>query len=251
MLIARETLEELYSKERLSQRAVARKLNVGHTTVRRYLGIYGIPTLERDVFDWNEDTAYIVGALLGDGCAYTSYSNTSPLIYRVDLAVSNERFARRIFNAALRIGLRSHWYKPQVVTNSVETYTRYKVGFLSKRLYQLISDLKLEPLKLLDLIKDTNEALFFVAGFYDAEGYYCNKSSRWYYLQMSNTNVPLLLAINLVLKKIDYDFRLRLVRKGEEKRKPLYRLVSTRRSVINSFLQETNEIRAKQEVIYA
>ena len=243
MTIARETLEELYSKLRLSQRAVARKLGIPYTTLRNYLKKYGVATLERDVFQWNEDTSYLVGALLGDGCAFRSYGGHSPLRYRVELAVSDEIFARRVFNSALRIGLCPHWYKPQTFKNSIKTYTCYKVGIDSEKLYQLIINLKLEPIKLLDLIQNSKEASYLLAGFYDAEGCYVNKNSRWYHLQMSNTNIPLLSTLKLVSEKIGYDFRLRLVRKAQGNWKPLYRLVSTKRSEIYSFLGQVTEIR--------
>lgn len=83
MFISRVALEQLYCNQRLSQRAVARELNVGNSTVRRYLKKYGIPTLERDVFEWNQDAAYILGALLGDGSAYLSHNATSLLLQRV------------------------------------------------------------------------------------------------------------------------------------------------------------------------
>jgi len=242
-MLVRETLEELYSNQRLSQRAIARKLGIGHTTVRRYLKKYGISTLERDVFEWNEDAAYILGALLGDGCAYTSYSNTSPLIYRTDLAVSDKGFAKRVFDAALRIGLRPHWYKSQTLTNSIKTYTRYKVGFLSNKLYQMVRDLRAEPYGLLALIEDIKQASFLLTGFYDAEGCHCTKNTRWHRLEMSNTNMPLLSVMSLMLKKIDLDFRIRLAKKEREKRKAIYRLVSTRNADINSFLETVSNVR--------
>ncbi len=242
-MLSREVLEELYSNQRLSQRAVARKLGIGHTTVRKYLKRYGIATLERDIFEWNEDAAYILGALLGDGCAYMSHNGKSAKMHRVDLGVGDEIFARRVFDAALRIGLRPHWYKPQVLTNSIKTYTRYKVGFLSKKLYQMVRDLRAEPFGLLDLVKDTKQASFLLAGFYDAEGHHHTKSSRWYYLQISNTNVPLLSVMNLMLKKIDLDFRLRLVRKEQGNWKPLYRLVSTKHADIDSFLETVSNVK--------
>lgn len=243
MRIDRGVLEELYSQQRLSQRAVARHLGVAYGAVQYSLKKYGIPTIDRDAFDWNEDLAYILGAMLGDGCAYISYGGHSPILYRVDLQVGSEVFARRVFDAARRVGLRPHWYKPQVLTNSIKTYTRYKVGFLSKRLYQLVKDIKEEPSKLLELIQDSRQAISFLAGFYDAEGHYCNKDKRHYHLQMSNTNVPLLSVLKLILEKIGYDFRLRLVRRESIRTKPLYVLYATRHSTIDSFLEETTEVK--------
>lgn len=240
-MLMRETLEELYSRQRLSQRAVARLLKVGHTTVRRYLERYGIPTLERDVFVWNEDAAYLLGALLGDGCAYISHNGRlTTKMYRVDLQVSDEAFARRVFDTGKRIPhLRPHWYKPQVVKNSIKISTRYKVGFLSKKLYQLLSDLKNEPFGLLNLIENTKQAIFLLSGFFDAEGCHCEKDHR-HYLKMTNTNYDLLSISQLILQKIGFDFRLVRTRKADTKQKTLYDLISTKRSEINSFLCEVS-----------
>ncbi len=248
MRIDRRALEELYSQQRLSQRAVARHLDVTYGTVRYYLKKYDIPTIDRDAFDWNEDIAYILGAMLGDGCAYISYhcngrSGIKYALYRVDLAVCDELFAKRVFDSAKRTKLRPHWYKPQILTNSIKTYTLYKVGFLSRHLYQLVKDIKEEPFKLLELIQNNKEAIFLLAGFYDAEGHYCNKDKRHYHLQMSNTNIPLLSMLKLILEKIGYEFRLRLVRRDNIKRKALYVLLATRHSTIDSFLEEISGVK--------
>ncbi len=243
MRIDRNILQELYCKQRLSQRAVARHLDVPYGTVRYYLKKYGIPTLDRDAFGWNENIAYILGAMLGDGSAYVSNNGTKTIMHRVDLSVCDELFAKRVFDSAKRTKLRPHWYKPQILTNSIKTYTRYKVGFLSKHLYQLVKGIKEEPFKLLELIQDKKQAISVLAGFYDAEGHYCNKDKRHYHLQISNTNVPLLSVMKLILEKLGYEFRLRLVRREGVRRKPLHILLATRHSIIDSFLGETSEVK--------
>lgn len=109
----------------------------------------------------NENLAYILGVLLGDG--YVSYTDKGN--YIVGLEVTDKKFADEFIKALNKLGLKTRCY----TRKRMHWKIHYCVYSYSKQLYKYVKNIDYNSLYD-ELTKDINFVTSFLKGFYESEG---------------------------------------------------------------------------------
>ncbi|MHC1623358.1 MAG: LAGLIDADG family homing endonuclease [Candidatus Methanospirareceae archaeon] len=172
---------------------IAKKFGVHWHTLRRFLKENGVklkiykpsrrlkPNLQP-----SPELAYLLGALLGDGCCYDKGS--SPF---VRLSVKEEIFARKVAESLAKIGLRPRIKRGK---DGLWSTTAFSVEFC--RWYKSLTYDKIREIA-------TQYPLEFLRGFYEAEGG-CYYERGSLYIKIANKQRELLEICKTILSSIGY-----------------------------------------------
>ena len=184
----------------------------------------------------NEDLAYILGMLKGDGCVY-EHSRS----YRVALDITDKKIADSFMNALNNIGLHP-FMSEQQPDNRIGKLKKYIVLASSTVFGIWYKSLNTETLY--GLLKGEKSKIGFVRGFYEAEG--ClnisNNKYRTMTLSIYNTDYQLILLVQHLINSFVFNFRLNgpyknnnSLSKGEAK--PIYRIATAIKNDVYRFLK--------------
>jgi len=198
-VISKSKLKDLYIKQRLSSRRIAKIYGCAYSTIDYKIREYGFPvktlaaahiTTLRKNFDGNKtDKAYLIGFAMGDLRVRKKYPNSETI--HVDCGSTKEE----------QINLISELFKPygrvwvskpnKKGATQIECFLNDSFNFLLKK--RILIDLW--------IIKSKKYFRAFLAGFTDAEGCISiNKRNQAYY-SLGNYNKPLLNQIRNYLSK--------------------------------------------------
>jgi len=172
--IPRATLEELYYRDRLSQREIASRLGCSSAAVCRCLAEYGLPTPRRNRVtflrrraehywrcQWSPEIAYAVGLITSDGCLAPDGQHV--IFTSCDLALIES------FRHCLRLSNRIR----EEHKSSISVQQCYRVGLGDVAFYQWLLDIGLMPDKSrrLNALNIPNEYFAdFLRGYLDGDG---------------------------------------------------------------------------------
>jgi len=176
------------------------------------------------------DLAYVLGALLGDGCS-DRYEK------RITLSVKDEEFADRFAKALRRMG--------------IGVYRRFKDGFYhvvgnSLTFHKWLENLSLESLK--GIVN--SYPIDFLKGFFDAEGsFIVATKTRQLFCKIHNTREDLIELIKETIVRLGFQVR-KEVRRYKLNRKDLYILsILGGKEEVRRFLQLIEPISRKRDVL--
>lgn len=196
----KENLGYLYWKEKLTLRQIARTYNsISPETVRKYLEKWGIKRrshgdhlLVHPKLSPSPILAYILGAMLGDGCIS---EEEHEFHYRIILSTRDFEFAKSFQDALEKIGIHSKIFKV--------TEHSFQARGWSKIFCKWYKSLKFEEITRMarQYPKD------FVRGFHEAEG----SCYEWKTIEirMYNTNKELILLVRDLLNKMEFKTSIR------------------------------------------
>ncbi len=167
--------------------------------------------------EMNEDLAYVLGVIFGDGCAY--YGKTS---WYVQLTTTSETFNRSFENALKKLGYTvttdiekrkapSHWKK------------QWRTYACSVELVRWVKKLREDINKLKELIKTKEYVIAFLRGFYESEGSLKRNGAHSVSLTISNTNKYLVEFVEELIEKIGFKTSVYTIQK-KGRRKTAYEI---------------------------
>ncbi len=206
------------------------------------------PTFSSKKLLLKKELFYVLGALLGDGCAYHwKKGNTKSLIL-----IGDERFTKKYTEKLSKCS-----------TNNVKNYIDrnkniwfVRVGNIT--LYNLFKEIRLDLKKLESLIEKGNykdNSIEFIEGFFDAEG--CVKIIREKVrktpkicLDIANTNLEILNLIeNLIRINLGINSKISKQIDKRKNRKIMYHLRIYKKEDIGKFLKNIKTTKLKPEKI--
>lgn len=152
----------------------------------------------------SEDLAYILGVLKGDGCV-CKYRHNNIEKYRVALNVTDKNFALCFYKSLRKIGLNPSSCET-MPSNGIGKKRQYIVHAYSKILGMWYKKLTLEKLK--KILDNENHIVFFLKGFYEAEGslYLNKKNNKNMCIRIFNSDESLLSFVKYLTDKIGFSF---------------------------------------------
>jgi intein-encoded DNA endonuclease-like protein len=176
----------------------------------------------------SKDLAYILGVLKGDGWVGYIKGRGTGLI---ELKSKAETLASEFAEALKSIGLhpRMHFSKK---FGSKGVWVVYANSRVFVDWYKALSFQGLER-----IIQGYESD--FVRGFYESEGSIA-RPPHPPQIHIYNTNIELLNFIQKLLRKMGFESKITLARKGSDKWKPCYQLYFCGRSKVEKFLDETH-----------
>jgi len=217
----------LESYERKPAKEVARVL--GRTVVAVYIKArkMGLRRFKPDL-ELSPTLSYLLGALLGDGCAYVQ-GQKDKRSYIIQLATTEKKFAECVSEAFKRINICS-------ILDYVRKKGQWRVRACNKYFFDYLKGLTLDQLK--QLTERKKNCIAFLKGFYEAEGYFHkNHQPNNPDITISNTNAELLNFVKKSLERLGFHPCFYKVCKGTEKRKPLYRVDLCRTPEVKRFIR--------------
>jgi hypothetical protein len=184
----------------------------------------------------NENLAHVIGLLKGDGCIYKNGGN-----YRICLDSTNKIISSDFFGALKVIKLNPFMYEV-IPSNGIGKLKQFRVLANSKVFYDWYNNLTIENLE--NLLKNKEEIIGFIKGFYEAEGSIIKQKDGAIVISIYNTNLELIELTKLLLEKLGLNFRLngpyKNNRLGGYNSKPIYRIQTGSRSNVINFLKIVN-----------
>lgn len=148
----------------------------------------------------NENLAYIIGLLKGDG-----YVGHYGWTYRIVVDTTSKKIANNTFNALKTIGL-NPFIQRVIPSNSIGKQMQYRIIAHSKLFYEFYKKLTTEKLRML---LDTKERIIgFVRGFYEAEGQIWKSKDGTICIAIHNTDLELLKLVKSLLERLGLYFNL-------------------------------------------
>lgn len=203
---------------------------------------------------FEKELFYVLGALLGDGCAYHWKKGDVKML----ILIGDYNFTKKYTEKLIKCS-----------QNRVKNYINRSKNIWSVRignitLYNLFKEIRLDLNKLTTLIKKENfreNSLQFIEGFFDAEG--CVKiikepvrKTPKICLDITNTNYVLLELIRALLKEnldigAKYSIQKSFIGKDGSQRQNTYHLRMYKKADIRKFLENIHTTKLKSEkVIY-
>lgn len=199
--------------------------------------------------EYKKELFYVLGALLGDGCAYHwKKGNVKTLVL-----IGDYNFTKKYTEKLTKCS-----------RNNVKNYIDrskniwfVRIGNIT--LYNLFKEIRLDLNKLIDLIKKDNykyNSLEFIEGFFDAEG--CVKiikepvrKTPKICLDITNTNYGILEIIkNLLKENLDIEARYSIQKADNKKNKQIaYHLRIYKKEYIRRFLENMSTTKLKPEKV--
>ncbi|MBU2100541.1 hypothetical protein KKG83_04725 [Candidatus Micrarchaeota archaeon] len=199
---------------------------------------------------FNEEFFYVIGALLGDGCAY--YWRNEHQVWLVGDRKFTEKFAEKL-SVCIERKVKSY------INRSNNTWF---VKISNILLYNLFKDIRCDLKKLKDLMEKENfenNSLQFIEGFFDAEG--CVKiikekvrKTPKICLDISNNNFELLEIVKKLMEKQlgikpKYSIQKPFLGKDGSWRKKNYHLRIYKKEGVRKFMDKINSTKLKPEKI--
>lgn len=203
-MIDRVQLKDLYWNKQLSISQVAKEIGYSPRNVRYWMKKYGIARRTRGqgislrynkpAFSPSVTLAYILGVMLGDGCAYRKKR-----IGMVILHVKDKLFAQKFRDFLGEIGLSSKIYIRKGIYRTYACSTIF-VDWYKKLTLKDIERL-VSPLK--------SMVIAFICGFYESDGsYVVSKKYRSRAIQMSNGKKEILDLVYDLLRELSFNPKL-------------------------------------------
>ena len=220
----KEYLEDKYWKHNLSIEQIAKEEGVDKGTIFYWMKKLGVKRRTDSealmihhpnrikLPKMNEDLAYALGVIFGDGCAY--YGKTS---WYVQLTTTSETFNRSFENALRKLGY--------TVTTGIEKRktpshwkTQWRTYACSIELVRWVKELKKDINKLTELIETKEYAIAFLRGFYESEGSLKRNGAHSVSLTMSNTNKHLVEFVRELIEKLGFKVSVYTIQKKGKRR---------------------------------
>jgi len=200
--------------------------------------------------EMNKDLAYILGILKGDGCVYKINNS-----YKVTLDITDKRIALSFMDALRKINLNPHMLEINP-SNGIGKRKKYVVNACSIKFGSWYEQLNIKELR--ELLREKEEVIGFIKGFYESEGCISKSKSRvitdkkrYEYdtttISISNTNLELINLLEYLINKLGIKFSLngpyennQSISKGLVK--PIYRIRTSRKEGIHLFMKTINPI---------
>ena len=210
--ITQEKLNSLYWENKLSATEIGKKYNCTEAGIRHIMYKYNIPRRSASEklklkysktpmkgrinpkINMNENLAYILGVVYGDGYIIKSNYN-----YNVCLAVTKLKFAEEFYRALEKVGLHPCLYTKQVAYRYPNRNNQFCVQASSKKFYLWFKKITLYNLRKV-LIKRPSWIKGFLKGFYESEGTR-NKYGR---ITIYNSNIKLIKLVNILLRNLRF-----------------------------------------------
>jgi intein-encoded DNA endonuclease-like protein len=199
--ITEEELRKMYSEDKMTIEGIAKKLSVGSVSIFRLLNDYGIETrplgskngIPKSKKVINDDFAYLLGVLYGDGCIRTKKGKNT---FSFKLKCKDADFAEKFKTTLERwSGLEI----PKIGKEINEYGSEMSIVDKTSRDFDIFYDFDKEDL----IVFSDSQKYNFIRGFADSEGHlrfnpkYRNKTVTLY-----NTNLRLLEIIHGMLDSI-------------------------------------------------
>ena len=199
-----EELRDLYYKDNLSMRDIAKLLGVSRTSILKRLRKCNIESKDRGYklvkyhpnFDKDNDIAYIIGVMLTDGYIGNSWGNK-----KIVLATDRIEFAESFSNALLRIGLQPKWriLKPQKQNHSWLIRVEANSSEFAKWYYSL-SDKDISNIA-------NNKPIDFLRGVYEGDGSLVIRGANQIRVfPIVNTNMGLINIVTSLLRELGFNY---------------------------------------------
>ena len=229
-----ETINLIHNKYKLSINTLYDWFRKKHSPHGRKGKIKEIPELY-----------YVLGSLLGDGCAY-QWKITSNFVILVGNYSFTKKYARRLSKSTNKKSI--HYVD--------RTKNIWFVRINNFKLFSLLKNSKLDSKYLFNQIKTKSRKskLYFIEGFFDAEG--CvkivkekNRKTPKICLDITNTNKELLdiiqnLLFNTLKIKSNYSIQKSNIKTN---RKTVYHLRIYKKEYVNSFFSQIKTIKLYKE----
>ena len=230
-------LKETYPNPSIPVKELIQKLGRTRESIEqkaRKIGLYRRMNREPDL-SMNEDLAYVLGVLKGDGCVgkYKRRGRRNSYDYMIQLNTADETFALSFARALQRIGIKSH----------IDKNRWFHVEARSRKFVEWYRSLFIDDIERL-LDNDRNAIRGFIRGFYESEGiaYVRNKRMKKAAytetdIHMYNTDLSLVLLVQRLLLKLGFKFSIRAAMNHNP---PYYILSSYSNERAKSFFAEIN-----------
>jgi len=180
----------------------------------------------------NENLAYIIGLLMGDG--HVGHYDRS---YIICLVVTNKKISNNFYNSLRTIGLHPFSYEI-MPSNGIGKKKQFRVIANSKKFYEWYKELKIEKLK--SLLDSKRKIIGFIKGFYEAEGSIYKQKDGTIVISIGNTDSQLLELVKSLLEQLGLNFRFNGPYEnknlGGNNSKPLYKLQTGAKNNVFNFL---------------
>lgn len=157
-------------------------------------------TVLKPNLEMNENLAYIVGLLKGDG--HVGHYDKS---YRIVLDNTNKNIAINFLNSLKNIKL-NPFIREVIPSNNVGKQKQFRVIAHSKKFYEWYKQLTIEKIK--TLLNDKEKIIGFMRGFYEAEGSIWKSNDGNICIAIHNTDLELLKLTKFLLENIGLNFHL-------------------------------------------
>lgn len=175
------------------------------------------------------EIAYIVGAKVGDGCAW-KWKRT----YSIGLSVCDKPFAESFYTALKTVGLNPSF---GVEKEKPPRHNLWRVRARNKIFYEWLKNLTIEKIRQITS-KSTENTIAFLRGFYEAEGTFDPKG---FYARYINTNPQLLELTKELLASLNLRPNLRgPYKNGLEPNKMIYHLCIDWEKDVRTFFKLVN-----------
>lgn len=202
--------------------------------------------------EFKKELFYVLGALLGDGCAYHWRKGDTKMLVLIGDYNFTKKYTEKLSKCS---------------RNKVKNYIDRNKGVWFVRignitLYNLFKEIRLDLNKLADLIKQENSkenSLQLIEGFFDAEG--CVKiikepvrKTPKICLDITNTNYEILELIRKLLNEkmnieARYSIQKAFIGKDGSPRQKTYHLRIYKKEYIRQFLENINTTKLKPEKV--
>jgi hypothetical protein len=154
--------------------------------------------------EMNENMAYFLGAMKGDGCVTKKVSNQK--YYAFQFGNQDFEFTRNVFHSMQDIGLRPNIYN---IARALLTVATSKILW---EWYQGLTLLKLESM----LKEDQRFILAFIQSFYESEGCYYYQTGKIYpFVAITNCNEELISFVHKFICELGFRARLNKMKRGK------------------------------------
>ena len=252
-LIAFDTLTQLKTKS-IPRNKIIKEINTKFSipigTLYTWYSENYIPFGRRGKISHKPELFYVLGALLGDGCAYNwkTTNNYTILVGDYNFANKYAKMATECINTKTKAYIDRNKNIWLVRSNNFELYSLFKK-----------SRENLDYLEKLINKNDKKSALLFIEGFFDAEG--CVKiikettrKTPKICLDITNTNYEALELIKKLLKKyldINSEYSVQKAKIGNDgfQRKEIYHLRIYKKESIRTFLKNISTTKLNNKKI--